>query len=156
MAGLAHLGIGLVFTLIVPDIHPIVLILFSYFLDIVFFGFMFIGLEKMPKADNIAQAPWSHSFFMAVIWSVMIGVIIIILTSSYYHGWIITLLVFSHWIIDFIVSPMEYVFPNDTGHLVHPFGGSAKIGLGVMRTKVGVIAIEGGITFLGLLIFLST
>ena len=153
MAGLAHLGIGLVFTLIVPDIHPLILIFFAYFLDIIFFGFMFIGLEKMPKADYVAEAPWSHSLFMAVIWAVLVGLVTIILTSNYYYGWILGILVFSHWIIDFIVSPMEYVFPNDTGHLIHPFGGSAKIGLGVMRTKAGVIVIEGGVTLLGLLIF---
>lgn len=153
MAGLAHLGIGLVFTLIVPDIHPLILIFFAYFLDIIFFGFMFIGLEKMPKADYVAEAPWSHSLFMAVIWAVLVGLVTIILTSNYYYGWILGILVFSHWIIDFIVSPMEYVFPNDTGHLVHPFDGSAKIGLGVMRTKAGVIVIEGGVTLLGLLIF---
>ena len=100
MAGLAHLGIGLVFTLIVPDIHPLILIFFAYFLDIIFFGFMFIGLEKMPKADYVAEAPRSHSLFMAVIWSVLVGLVTIILTSNYYYGWILGILVFSHWIID--------------------------------------------------------
>ena len=156
MAGLAHLGIGLAFSLLVPEIHPLILIFCSYLLDIIFLVFMLLGLEDLPQSDRVVEAPWSHSLFMALCWSGIAGIVTFIITSSVYFGFILGVLVFSHWIVDFIVSPMTYAFPNDTGKLIHPFGGSAKVGLGVMRTKVGVIAIEGGVTILGGVLFLLT
>jgi hypothetical protein len=142
--------------LIAPDIHPIILVLCAYLLDIVFLGFMLFGLEDMPKSDRIVEAPWSHSFFMALFWSGLTGLACFLITSDLSIGLILGILVFSHWVVDFIVSPMTYAFPNDTGKLIHPFRGSSKVGLGVMRTKAGVIIVEGGITSLGCIIFLLT
>ncbi|MFX0173190.1 MAG: hypothetical protein ACFE9L_14940 [Candidatus Hodarchaeota archaeon] len=156
MAGIAHLGVGLAFKLIVPEVPVLVLVVCSYLLDIVFFGFLFAGLEELPKEDRIVEAPWSHSLFMAVIWSTLAALVITLTSNDIYISIIIGLLVFSHWVIDFIVSPMTYTFPNDTGKLLHPFGGSPKVGLGVMSTKIGVIIVEGGAFLLGGLITLST
>ena len=73
-------------------------------------------------------------------------------TSSFLLG----ILVLSHWIIDFIVSPMTYAFPNDTGKLLYPFQNSPKVGLGVMKTKTGVIVVEGGSLLIGSIVFVST
>jgi membrane-bound metal-dependent hydrolase YbcI (DUF457 family) len=156
MAGIAHLGIGLAFTLIVPDVPAVILIACAYLIDIMFFVFMFTGFEDMPQKDRETEAPWSHSLFMAVIWSGLAMLVTILFTSNLQTSLIISLLVFSHWIIDFIVSPMTYAFPNDTGKLLHPFGGSPKVGLGLMRTKIGVIVCEGGFLILGVGIFVLT
>jgi hypothetical protein len=156
MAGIAHLGVGLAFKLIAPEVPVVILVVCSYLLDIVFFGFLFAGLEELPKEDRTVEAPWSHSLFMAVIWSILAALVIIIISNDIYISMIIGLLVFSHWVIDFIVSPMTYAFPNDTGKLLHPFGGSPKVGLGVMSTKIGVIMIEGGAFILGSIMYLST
>lgn len=156
MAGIAHLGIGLVFKLIAPEIPVVILVVSAYLLDIVFFGFMFAGLEELPQQDRVTDAPWSHSLFMAMIWSVLAALIATLFTHDSYTSMIIGLLVFSHWVIDFIVSPMTYAFPNDTGKLLHPFGGSPRVGLGLMRTKMGVILSEGGPLLLGIVIFTVT
>ncbi|MFX0051696.1 MAG: hypothetical protein ACFE8U_10445 [Candidatus Hermodarchaeota archaeon] len=156
MAGIAHLGVGLAFKLITPEVPVVILVVCSYLLDIVFFGFLFVGLEELPKEDRVVEAPWSHSLFMAVIWSILAALVIILISNNVYISMIIGLLVFSHWVIDFIVSPMTYAFPNDTGKLLHPFGGSAKVGLGVMSTKIGVIVVEGGAFLLGSILYLST
>jgi hypothetical protein len=156
VAGLAHLGIGLMFTLLTPDIPVFILIGCAYLLDILFFGFLMLGLESLPKAERIAEAPWSHSLFMALVWSLLAGLIAFLFTQTPFTSIIIGLLVFSHWIIDFIVSPMTYAFPNDTGKLLHPFGGSIKVGLGAMKTKIGVVVIEGGFILIGVAVFIST
>ncbi|MFX0181760.1 MAG: hypothetical protein ACFE95_01660 [Candidatus Hodarchaeota archaeon] len=153
MAGIAHLGIGLAFKLIAPEVPVIFLVIFAYLLDIVFFCFMFAGLEELPQQDRVTDAPWSHSLFMAVIWSVLAALVAMFVVNEFYTSMIIGLLVFSHWVIDFIVSPMTYAFPNDTGKLLHPFGGSPRVGLGLMRTKMGVILSEGGALLLGIVIF---
>lgn len=156
MAGIAHLGVGLAFKLIAPEVPVIFLVICSYLLDIIFLVFMFIGLEEFPQKDRVTEAPWSHSLFMAVIWSVLASLVIMFISYDPYVSLIIGLLVFSHWVIDFIVSPMTYTFPNDTGKLIHPFGGSPKIGLGVMRTKMGAVVVEGGSLLMGSVLYLST
>ena len=156
MAGIAHLGIGLASSLLLPDVHVVILIICAYLLDIIFLGFMFAGLEQMPKTDQVGEAPWSHSLFMAIIWSSLIFIIAIFLIQNLYTSMILGFLVLSHWVIDFIVSPMTYAFPNDTGKLLHPFGGSPKVGLGLMRTKLGVVLSEGVPLTLGVVIFIST
>ena len=156
MAGIAHLGIGLAFKLLLPDVPLILLVIYSYLLDLLFFFFMFAGLEYIPSSKRITESPWSHSLLMAMIWSTLAGLAFITLGQDPSSSILIGLLVFSHWIIDFIVSPMTYAFPNDTGKLLHPFGNSPKVGLGVMRTQFGVILIEGGALLMGGIIFLST
>ncbi len=156
MAGIAHLGIGLAFKLLLPDVSVIVLVLCSYLIDLLFLVFMIAGLEDMPSSERITEAPWSHSLLMATIWSILTFLIVMLLSQDSYTSIIIGLLVFSHWVIDFIVSPMTYAFPNDTGKLLHPFGKSPKVGLGVMKTKTGVIIIEGGSLIIGGAIFIST
>ncbi|MFX0086109.1 MAG: hypothetical protein ACFFAU_10555 [Candidatus Hodarchaeota archaeon] len=156
MAGIAHLGIGLAFIIIAPDVPVVILIACSYLIDILFFVFMFAGLEEMPKQDRETEAPWSHSLFMALIWSGFAMLVAILFTSKVQLCLIIGFLVLSHWIIDFIVSPMTYTFPKDTGKLLHPFGGSPKVGLGLMSTKMGVLVCEGGFFSIGLGIFILT
>ncbi|UCE13013.1 MAG: hypothetical protein JSV04_12575 [Candidatus Heimdallarchaeota archaeon] len=156
MAGIAHLGIGLAFAMLVPDVHVIILIFCAYLLDIVFIGFMFAGLENIPSQDQPAVASWSHSLLMAGVWTILAGLITAIFTQDLYTTVIIGTLVFSHWLVDFIVSPMTYVFPSDTGKPLHPFSGSPKVGLGVMRTKLGVMLSEGVPLTLGIMIFIST
>ncbi|MFW9993303.1 MAG: hypothetical protein ACFFD4_14765 [Candidatus Odinarchaeota archaeon] len=156
MAGLAHLGIGLAAKLIAPEVPVIILIICSYLIDIIFFVFMFAGMEEMPKPDRTTEAPWSHSLLMSIVWSGLAMVAAALFGYSFQTSLIIGLLVFSHWVIDFIVSPMTYAFPNDTGKPIHPFRGSPKVGLGLMRTRVGVIAIEGGFVVLGAGTYLLT
>lgn len=156
MAGIAHLGIGLVSSLLLPDIHVLILIICAYLLDIIFFGFLCVSLEQIPKEDQVGEAPWSHSLFMAIIWSVLAAIVSMLFTQDRFTTMIIGFLVLSHWVIDFLVSPMTYAFPSDTGKLLHPFGGSPKVGLGLMRTKLGVVLSEGIPLTLGIIIFVTT
>ena len=156
MAGIAHLGIALAFSILVPDVHILILVICSYLIDIIFLVFMFAGIEQIPTSDRVGKAPWSHSLFMAVIWSVLAAIIAMLFTQNPYTTMIIGLLVFSHWVIDFLVSPMLYAFPNDTGKPLHPFRGSPKVGLGWMKTKRGAMLSEGVPLTLGIIIFVLT
>ena len=62
-------------------------------------------------------------------------------------------LVFSHWILDFIASPMTYIYPNDTGKPIF-FQNSRKIGLGLWRSKTAVIIGEYIVTLVGLIMYI--
>ncbi|MFX0121609.1 MAG: hypothetical protein ACFFB2_06365 [Promethearchaeota archaeon] len=145
MAGLTHLAIGLASKRISPRISVWMLILCAYLIDILFLIFMIVGIEQLPLSDQVGSAPWSHSLFMAIVWSVLATIIALRLTSDSRTSITLGLLVFSHWVIDFISQPMTYIFPNNpSSPLLHPFGGALSLGLGVWSTGIGVLLGEFG------------
>lgn len=155
MAGLAHLSVGLAVKPAAPRIPVWVLILIAYGIDFVFFGFMVAGLEHFPKEGVAVSAPWSHGLFMAVIWSVLAGVITKLITNDMRTTMIIGLLFFSHWLVDFISHPMTALFPSAPGLQLF-FHGSPEIGLGMYRSQLGVNIGEYGSLALGLGIYICT
>ena len=156
MAGLTHLAIGLASKKITPRISVWILVFCAYLIDILFIIFTIVGLEQFTLPDQVITAPWSHSLFMAIIWSVLTTLITLQFLHESRTSIIIGLLVFSHWIIDFISQPMTYVFPNSASPLLHPFGGAASIGLGIWSTEIGVLLGEFGSLIIGITIYLFT
>ena len=174
MPGIAHLGIALISKRYDPKIPLIFLIISSYLIDIIFFAMLFIGIEGLPDGSSGNSFPlWSHSLLMAVIWSVLGAIFTWIIYGKYatssvnnvqedllkfkqrrfFLTFFIGIIIFSHWILDFISSPMTAVFPTDTGKQILPIAGSTTIGLGLMSTLGGVVLIEGGFLFLGLVLY---
>ncbi|MFX0126183.1 MAG: metal-dependent hydrolase [Candidatus Hodarchaeota archaeon] len=138
MAGLVHLGIGLSSKRIVPTEPLWCLIVSTYLLDILFFIFFFLGIEEPNKVY------WSHSLLMAVIWSVLSIIITGVLSRNKRISLLIGLLVFSHWLVDFITWP--------TGPPLFPIERSPEINLGLMNFLyssnigliIGILIIEFG------------
>lgn len=178
MAGLAHLGVGLAAKRAAPRVPLAILVLCSYAIDIVFTVFWLAGLEHPPKAgkkrhgeadrpapDKVASestmgqadppAPWSHGLFMAVVWSGLAGFVAYLVRRRPGLSVFIALLVFSHWVVDFITQPMRAVFPDQPG-LPLLFHHSRKVGLGLYSTKGVANAIEYGSVALGAVIYLGT
>ncbi|MFX0030618.1 MAG: hypothetical protein ACFE8B_15505, partial [Candidatus Hermodarchaeota archaeon] len=75
------------------------------------------------------------------------------ISNDLYITFIIGGLVFSHWILDFVASPMTYVYPNDTGLPIF-FKNSRKIGLGLWNSKRAIIIGEYGVTVVGIIIYI--
>jgi hypothetical protein len=146
MAGLTHFAVGLAAKPAAPKIPLALLILSAYVIDIVWGIFFLAGF----KAAN----PWSHSLFMAVIWSLLGGLLAWRIVDRR-AGLVIGLLVFSHWLVDFISHPMTAVFPDDTGLPIF-FADSTLVGLGAWRTQLGVAVGEYGVFILGLAIYIVT
>ncbi|UCH10119.1 MAG: hypothetical protein JSU61_13105 [Fidelibacterota bacterium] len=155
MAGIAHLSVGLAAKPAAPRIPVGILILAAYGIDIVFLGFMAAGLEHFPKEGVVVSAPWSHGLFMAVIWSVVAGVIANLITKDQRTAVIIGLLFFSHWLVDFISHPMTAIFPGAPGLKVF-FHDSPEVGLGLYRTQLGANLFEYGTLAVGLGIYIFT
>jgi hypothetical protein len=155
MAGLAHLGIGLASKRLAPELPLGVLLVCAYAIDLMFSIFWIIGIEEMPKSGSTPWNPWSHSLFMAAVWSVLAAMITWLIKRNFKCSLFIGLLVFSHWIIDFISHPMMAVFPTDTG-LPLFFEGSPKVGLGLWSTKVGMNFGEYGTLSAGIAIYIFT
>ncbi len=77
--------------------------------------------------ESFDSSPWSHGLLMAVTWSVMGG-----LLGRYFYrdsrsGGVIGLVIFSHWVLDFITHPMFGGLPD----LALLLEGSPKVGLGL-------------------------
>ena len=152
MAGLAHAGVGLAAKRFAPDVPLGVLLVGAYAIDIVWGVFFAVGVEHFGATTT---NPWSHGLFMALVWS---GVAVLS-AQRCCHNWrtsvIIGLLVFSHWMVDFIAHPMTAVFPGDAG-LPLFFEGSPTVGLGGWSTQLGVNIGEYGTLVVGLVIYLWT
>lgn len=154
MAGLGHIGFGFASKPIVPKVHLVVLLIATELIDILWSIFYFTGIDRGTLDLN--SSPWSHSLFMSVIWSVLAGLLI----SRIYHdnrsGIVTGLLVFSHWVIDFITHPMGAIFggaplPPD---LPLFFNSSQKVGLGLYNHSFTIsVATDIGMLLLGIVIY---
>ncbi len=149
MAAMTHLAVGLAAKRIAPKTPIILLILAAYAIDFIWGVFYFAGIESM--ADGTTTNPWSHGLLMSLVWSALVGLIVFFVSRNQRAGWIAALLVFSHWIIDFISHPMLFTFPNDTG-LSLLFEGSPTVGLGLWRTELGMNIGEYGMLVVGVVI----
>lgn len=156
MAGLGHLGFGFAAKPIAFKVNLVILLIASELIDILWGIFYFTGLDRGNIDGN--SFPWSHSLFMSVIWSLLAA----ILVGRIYHdncsGIITGLLVFSHWVIDFITHPMGAILggkplPPD---LPLFFNSSQKVGIGLynhsfttaIATDMGMLLLGIGIYFL--------
>lgn len=146
MAGLAHAGVGLAAKRVAPKTPLVVLVAAAYVIDIIWGIFFFAGMEHLS---------WSHGLLMALLWSLLAGVLTALVSHSRRSGLIIGLLVFSHWVVDFISHPMTAVFPEATG-LPLLFENSPIVGLGVWRTQLGVNIGEYGTFILGFVLYVLT
>jgi len=155
MASLTHLGVGLAAKRIAPRIPVWILIVAAYAIDLLWGVFFFAGLEAMPGQGPATTNPWSHGLFMAVVWSLLAGLAAFGLSRDRRTGVVIGLLVFSHWVVDFISHPMKAAFPEDT-QLSLLFDGSPTVGLGVWSTQLGQDIGEYGGLALGVLIYAVT
>ena len=137
-----------------PFWAPIVL---AYTNDILRVGFEALKLEHSTIYINDVKygmeilspsnLPWSHGLFMSVVWSLLVGIIIYILRHDRRTAIIMSMVVMSHWFLDFIVHPPE---------LPLLFGNSPKVGLGLSTTPQGLrieFIIEGVMMLSGLILY---
>ena len=154
MAGLGHLGFGFAAKPIAPKVHLFVLLIATELIDILWGVFYFTGIDR--NSIGMDSSPWSHSLFMSVIWSVLASLI----AGRIYHdrrsGIIIGLLVFSHWLIDFITHPMGAIFGGTPLPADLPlfFNGSTKVGLGLYNHSFTIaIATDLAMLIIGIAIY---
>jgi hypothetical protein len=133
MAGFEHMGLGALAKRFAPQVTLIWLLLATELIDILWGIFWATGLESWQT-----PAYWSHSLFMVLVWSVLAGVIAARVWRGVRPGLVIGLLVFSHWVVDFITHPMGAIIKGDTGVPVFP-GNPTLIGLGLYMTMPGII-----------------
>lgn len=143
MAGIAHLAFGFAAKPLKPKVPLAVWLIGSELIDLVWIASYLLGLKD-----------WSHTLLMSAVWSIILGGII----GGIGRDWKAGLLGFgvgiSHWILDAVVWPMTYVFP-DRQNAIMTFlpGNPAGIGLGLYRHPAAVYATELGFTLIGAMVY---
>ena len=159
MAGLAHAAVGLVAKPLVPEVNVGWLILGTFVLDILWIAFWCVGLETSPAYHGPGAHPpwWDHSLLMAAIWSVLFGLLASWLGRRFRRrtliGVVFGLMVFSHWVLDWITHPMTALSPTDKG-IPLAFGNSPLVGLGLYRSLTAVWVTEIGGLLAGLAFYI--
>lgn len=135
-----HLAIGFAAKPLAPKAPLLVLLLASEALDMLNFGFETIGLEALGVSQisltqglqmiTPASVQWSHGLFMSMVWSLLFAAVAYLVYRDRRTGVVIGLVVFSHWVLDFIVHPAD---------LPLLFSGSPLLGLGLWTSGTGFI-----------------
>lgn len=121
------------------------------FLDILWAPFILLGVEHVRIVENFTASnhfdlyhmPYTHSLAMAVFWSFFAGFLYRLWRKD--GGVMIGLLVFSHWVLDFITHKPD---------LELWFGGP-KVGLGLWDNRPLAVSAEFALMTLGLGIYLA-
>ena len=140
MGPIGHLALGLAAKPAAPRVPLLVLILATEALDLLTLAFLAIGIEKYGVThtdfsqglvmESPASIAWSPSLIMALVWSSLAAAIAFLIFRDRRAGAIIGLLVFSHWVLDFIAHPRE---------LPLLLGGSQMLGLCLWCSGPGLV-----------------
>ena len=147
MGPLGHLAIGFAAKATTPKAPLWLLLTATEMSDLLFFAFQAAGIERsgvsttdLSRGIEMVKAgvlPWSHGLFMCVVWSVVVAAITFLFYQDRRTSTVVGLLIFSHWILDFIVHlPDLPLF----------FEGSPLLGLGLWGSGIG-LAISGILEF---------
>ena len=140
MSGIGHLAPGFAAKPIAPNVPLWVLLIAGEINDILYFVFSSAGIE--PKAVMTimdfnqgvkyltpVSNPWSHGLFMSIIWAIIAAAIAFLFYRDRRTSGIIGLVVFSHWLLDFLMHSNLPLF----------FDGSPQIGLGLENSGIGFL-----------------
>lgn len=141
MSGLGHLAPGLLAKSVEPGLPLWVYLAAGETNDLLYFVFTATGLEKpatttMSFADGVrylsqGSVPWSHGFFMSVVWSAAIAGIAYLVWRNRKASALLGAVVFSHWLLDFLMHANLPLF----------FDGSPQVGLGLENSGPGFLFI---------------
>jgi uncharacterized membrane protein len=140
MGPIGHVAIGFAAKPAAPRAPLLVLVLASEALDFLSFAFVAIGIENtgLSRTDLYqgvqllvpASIPWSHGLFMSIVWSALAAVASRLLFRNRRTAAVVGLVVFSHWVLDFIVHAHD---------LPLLFGDSPRVGLCLWCSGRGLI-----------------
>ena len=147
-----HLAVGLAAKPVAPKASLGALLLSATAIDTLCGVFVITGTEGID-ASGTSSIPWSHGLFMAVVWSIVGFAVAFLLSRDRRTGIIVGLVVFSHWVLDFISHPMGMGrdLPPDLPLL---FEGSPKVGLGLYNSVAAALVTDIGLLVEGIVVYL--
>jgi hypothetical protein len=76
MAAIAHVAVALAAKPVAKKVYVILLIIASIIFDLLYLSLSSLGIE------NQNYGPWSHSLLMSIIWSIFVGLLLIIISRD--------------------------------------------------------------------------
>src|SRR5450755_1534017 len=155
-----HCAVGIAAKPAAPKAPLGILLLAAWILDVLAIVFGVAGIE-----GGVRGAPWSHGLFMSGVWSVTAAFFCARLFGDHRAGLVIGLVIFSHWVLDFISHPIPFPsfswrtwhwdygkpLPSDLPLL---FSGSPRVGLGLYNSISAAAAtvLELGMLIIGIVV----
>ena len=141
MSGIGHLAPGLLAKSVEPKVPLWVYLLAGETNDLLYLGFTATGLEKpatmtMNFSEGVkyltqGSIPWSHGFFMSMVWSAVIVGIAHLVWRDRRVSALLGAVAFSHWVLDFLMHSNLPLFLD----------GSPSVGLGLENSGPGFLFI---------------
>lgn len=147
-----HIAVGLAAKPLAPRASLGALLLSATAIDTLTGVFAITEIETMDASGNFSF-PWSHGLLMAVVWAIVGAAVAFLLSRDRRVSVVISLVVFSHWLLDFISHPMGMGrdLPPDLPLL---FEGSPKVGLGLYNSVPAALITDFGLLIAGIAIYL--
>jgi membrane-bound metal-dependent hydrolase YbcI (DUF457 family) len=120
MSPTGHLALGFASKPYASNIPLPILLSAAYAIDLLYF------ITTSLKLESFEFNPWTHSLGMSIFWSLFFGAFYYLFIKDKKQAIFIGLLVFSHWVLDFIVWDNLPLF----------FNPSQRLGLG-LYPKIG-------------------
>lgn len=147
-----HIAVGLAAKPVAPKASLGALLLSATVIDTLCGVFVITGIEAVD-ASGANSIPWSHGLFMAMVWAIAGFAVAFLLSRDRRTAILIGLVVFSHWVLDFISHPMGMGrdLPPDLPLL---FEGSPKVGLGLYNSVAAALITDLGLLVGGIVVYL--
>jgi hypothetical protein len=148
-----HIAVGLAAKPVAPKAPLGALLVSATAIDTLAGVFAVVGIEAVDAGGN-AVIPWSHGLFMAAVWAIAGSILTFLVSRDRRMSIVIGLVVFSHWVLDFISHPMGMGqdLPPDLPLL---FEGSPKVGLGLYNSVPAALITEFGLFTAGVAFYLA-
>lgn len=137
---IGHLALGLAAKRATPHLSLAVLFFAAQLADVLWPIFVAVGLEHVRidpgntafTALDFVSYPYSHSLVFLIVWGVLLGILCRFLMGGRAVTAVVSALVVSHWILDFVTHrPDMPLYP-----------GSVKLGLGLWNSIPLTLVIE--------------
>ncbi len=152
---LGHFGVGMAAKSASKEVSLGTLFLAAQFIDLLWPTLLLLGLESVVVAPGSTKLtplefthyPISHSLLAVLGWSLGFAAVYYGLRRAAKPALLCAALVASHWFLDALThKPDLLLFP----------GGSTKIGLGLWNHPPAAIAVEAGLFFGGVFLYLRS
>jgi membrane-bound metal-dependent hydrolase YbcI (DUF457 family) len=139
---IGHFAVAFAAKKVAPKVSLGTLVLAAAFLDVVWPVMVLLGIERFRivpgfTANNpfdFVYYPWSHSLLMTIVWSLLVALGYLGLSSDRAGAVWVGILVASHWVLDFVSHrPDMPLYP----------GGGEKLGLNLWQSIPATFAVEG-------------
>lgn len=151
MSPLGHFAIGFYSKKYAGKLNVILLLFASFFIDVVYF------ISNALGGEIDAQLTYSHSFLAASLFSCMFYFFARLISKNYQLSYVLAIVVFSHWLLDFIVWNNLSWLPRSTQNI--GLGFYNKIGIDTENVKFNTAAIfttilESSMLITGVVVYL--